>query len=124
MTHNSRCELAKPLGKCRCSCGGKYHGIANERNDGFNGPTRTVNENLGGEVGRTIKILTGVPFTCTCGKHQILGGFFGYPHTGGLDDKDGNRWWLYYECENRKCRYEWSWWKLCNRLTSQKRLKA
>jgi len=27
MTHNKRCELANPKSKCRCSCGGKYHGI-------------------------------------------------------------------------------------------------
>jgi len=28
MVHNIRCERADPKSKCRCSCGGKYHGIA------------------------------------------------------------------------------------------------
>jgi len=28
MVHNKRCERANPNSKCRCSCGGKYHGIS------------------------------------------------------------------------------------------------
>jgi len=27
MAHNSRCANANPDSKCRCSCGGKLHGI-------------------------------------------------------------------------------------------------
>lgn len=87
MAHNSRCENANPKGVCRCSCGGAYHGIAHDQYFGKEQHfIRGINEALGGEVARTIKILSGVPFTCTCGKKQILGGFLGYPHASGLPE--------------------------------------
>lgn len=125
MAHNNRCETANPQGICRCSCGGAYHGIAHKHDQYFGEEQRfirSINKALGGEVGRTIKILSGVPFTCTCGRKQILGGFLGYPHAGGLPDKDGNRWWVFYECE--KCRYQWAWHKIVNRVMRQEQLKV
>lgn len=117
--HNSRCEYANPKSKCRCRCGGSKHGIA-RHSDTESRFIRSVNASLGGEAGRTIEILTNVPFQCTCGKRQFLGGFLGYPHTNGLDDKDGNRWWIFYECE--KCQYQWNWAKLSCRVLQQKQL--
>jgi hypothetical protein len=126
MKHNSRCENARPKSKCRCRCGGRFHAINHEQSttevEGH--AIRAVNENLGGEVARTIQILTDVPFTCTCGKKQVLGDFLGYPHASGLDDKDGNRWWVFYECLNPKCLYQWSWHKLVARLQQQTKLKV
>ena len=123
MKHNSRCENAKQRSKCKCKCGGRYHAINTENKDGDdNRYIRAVNASLGGEAGRTIKILSGVPFTCTCGKKQVLGGFLGYPHAGGLDDKDGNRWWVFYECIG--CEHQWSWGHLVARITQQQHLQG
>ena len=123
MKHTSRCEDAKPDSKCVCQCGGAQHGVNNMKkdDDSENRSVRSINENLGGEVARTIKILTGVNFVCTCGKKQILYDFQGYPHAGGLEDADKNRWWVLYECV--KCHYQWSWSKIVHHITLQKRLK-
>ena len=56
MVHSSICENADPNSTCECSCGGKYHGITHEKEDGS---IRTINENLGSEVQQIINELTG-----------------------------------------------------------------
>ena len=113
MTHNSRCANANPRSRCECSCGGKNHGI-NHKDFLHENTDRGVNENLGGDIGKIIKTLTGLPFKCSCRKIQTLGNFFAYPHDSGLEDADGEKWWLFYRCT--KCHYEWSWHKIMNRL--------
>ena len=82
---------------------------------------------MGGELGEMIHKLQGKTFQCTCRKHKktweqntiTLKSFLAYPHDGGLADKDGNKWWLYHTCPH--CSYDWSWWKIDNKLDHQKR---
>ena len=121
MAHNCRCEEANPKTKCRCSCGGRLHGIAHAKyND--DAPWRAINPSLGGEVKRTLEIFDNVPFKCTCGHTFTLTkfSFLGYEHEGGLADDKGNKWWVFFECGY--CNYQWSWHKLANRVTQQKQL--
>ena len=55
--HNKRCENARATSPCRCSCGGKYHGVRNKESDTTN--IRSINERLGGEVSAILNALTG-----------------------------------------------------------------
>ena len=114
MKHNEGCENAKPKSPCKCRCGGTHHAIHNHSDSMIDG-TRTVNENIGGELGAMIAKLKGKDFTCgfCAGKkeHKVkLNTFLAYPHEGGLADAAGNRWWLYFECPVGG--YQWSWAKL------------
>jgi hypothetical protein len=111
MAHNSRCANAKPKGRCRCSCGGKYHGISHDTETYRD---HSVNENLGGEIGKIIEELKDKKIRCSCGRNFIIGSWFAYDHDGGVADKDGNKHWLYHECPY--CNYQWSWWKLQRRV--------
>ena len=116
--HNQRCEDANPKGKCKCRCGGALHGINNEQNQ-ENEHTRTITKNIGGELGEFITKLEGKYFTCRmCGTKQKVCGWLGYPHDGGLADKDGNKWWIYLECD--KCHYEWSFGKVEHQVNRYK----
>lgn len=114
MTCTSRCKGAKPKSKCKCICGGRYHAEYNK--DKTTDGTRTVNAQMGGELGETIESLQGKSFMClgTCGKSKVIASLLAYPHDGGLEDKDGEKWWLYYECPT--CGYQSSWWKILNQL--------
>ena len=116
MAHNIRCENANPDSKCRCSCGGRFHGIAN-RSDDEGRFIRSINASLGGEIARTLDIFRGVRFKCTCGQEQEIWDWKGYPHANGLEDDNGERWWIFIECT--KCNYQWSWHKLANRVKQQ-----
>ena len=50
----------------------------------------------------------------------------GYPHSGGLPDAQGRKWWVYIECYNllksgdRHCRYGISFPKVIHRLSKMK----
>ena len=71
---------------------------------------RTINENMGGEIAEVMKNLVGESFICSCKKEIFVNGWLGYPHEGGLADKDGKTWWIYIECPY--CLYQWSWHKV------------
>lgn len=115
MTHTSRCTNAKPESPCKCSCGGKLHaGAQKEKENSFD---RILTEDMGGELGDTISSLKGKKFQCTCTEKHKLDSFEGYPHDGGLEDKEGDKWWMYYTCN--KCNYQWSHWKLVRRVQIQ-----
>ena len=83
-----------------------------------------ADEKMGGEIGETIKNLRGKQFPCTCHHEHLikLETFTAYPHEGGLADKDGKKWWLYVTCP--LCNYDWSWWKVQNRLERQNEEKT
>lgn len=108
MKHNIACENAKPKSKCKCRCGGLWHGTSNMQDKRID--ERTINENLGGEVAEVIKKLVGKSFVCSCEKEIFANGWLGYQHEGGLADKDGKKWWIYIECPY--CEYCWSWHKV------------
>ena len=111
--HNSRCEDANPKGKCQCGCGGALHGLNNMTNNGIT-DERTVTERMGGEIEQTITSMKGKKFTCSCKQKITVNGWLGYPHDGGLTDKEGKKWWIYVECP--KCEYDWSWHKVANEI--------
>lgn len=73
---------------------------------------RFIDTLAGGEIAETVKQLVGEKFKCTCG-HVIEineDNFICYAHDGGLEDKSGQKWWLYIGCS--KCGYDWSWRKV------------
>jgi hypothetical protein len=77
---------------------------------------------MGGEIKELLDKIKDKEFSCTCSlwrgkKKQVLDSFLGYPHDGGLADKDGNKWWVYYRC--KVCGYDWSFWKITNRLKKE-----
>ncbi len=113
MKHNERCENANPKGKCACGCGGAMHGLNRMENKGIS-DERTITERLGGEIEPIIKELKGKVFTCSCKQKITVGAWLGYPHEGGLTDKNGKKWWVYVECP--KCEYDWSWHKVANEV--------
>ena len=111
--HSKRCENTKPKSKCKCRCGGYMHGIAHR--DNVKLFARSLNANLGRNVGKMINSLTGGYFECTCGrKIHLYGNFLGYEHDAGILDKLGIKWWLYMSCP--RCGYEWSWQKILKRI--------
>jgi hypothetical protein len=109
--HNMKCENANPKGKCACGCGGSMHGLNRMENHGIT-DERTITERMGGEIEQEIKKLMGKHFYCggNCKQKITIGAWLGYPHEGGLADKNGKRWWVYIECP--KCEYDWSIGKL------------
>lgn len=111
--HNKRCENANPNSPCRCSCGGKYHGIL-VAHDTNNSHVRHINTSIGGELAKRIILLSGKSFRCTCGKKSVIRHFNAYPHGAGLVDADGKQWWLSWMCP--KCHLQWSWQKLESKL--------
>ena len=89
--HNIRCELAKrPI--CRCKCSGVQHGIAVKGLDKVIGE-KYMTLSMGGEVEEVIKKLQKIKkFTCSCQHEILLVEFKGYPHDGGLVDREGKKW--------------------------------
>ena len=59
----------------------------------------------GGEIAEFIKKYKGKTIRCfgTCDKDRVMNIFVGYEHDDGLADKDGKRFWVYFECP--KCGY-------------------
>ena len=109
--HSEKCENAKRGSRCHCGCGGKLH--AKNWNPAITDYNTTITEERGGEVAEAIKKLRGT-IVCTCGEVVPLAPVHGYPHTGGIPDKNGERFWLYVHCN--KCGYDWSWWKIRNKI--------
>ncbi len=107
MKHNIKCESARATSKCVCRCGGALHGIQNKDSDDAFIDERSINENMGGEIGEIIKALKGKTFLCSCKNKIIVDNWLGYQHPGGLSNKDGLTWWIYVRCPN--CEYDWSW---------------
>ena len=65
----------------------------------------------------TITMLYDKPFVCTCGREFFLGRHGKYEHSGGLLAENNIRYWLYWVCP--KCKYEWSWRKILQKLKKQ-----
>ncbi|HEY1198463.1 MAG TPA: hypothetical protein VGG32_07030 [Thermoplasmata archaeon] len=70
----------------------------------------------GGEVAEFIRNVDEGSYECLCGNHVKLNerSFRGYPHEGGLSDKNGKRWWVWATCP--RCNYQMSWRSLPYRL--------
>lgn len=112
--HNERCENAKsPI--CECSCGGALHGIKREELDKAIGE-KYMALSEGGELEAFMRAHIGKTMKClgACDRKIVIEEFRGYPHTEGLADKDGKRWWIYVHCD--KCNYDTSWGKIDGRI--------
>lgn len=114
--HNLRCERARtPKKDCKCSCGGQHHGIARRLDDFFDDEHRlSIDESFGGKLWRRAKKLMNSVMKCKCGHEFKLDNPKGYLHEGGIEDKDGKQWWLYYTCP--ECAKDWAWWKIVNMI--------
>ena len=47
--------------------------------------------------------------------YEEIGPWYGYPHSGGLLDKDEMKWWAYQKCTMSN--YEMAWWKILRSST-------
>ncbi len=79
---------------------------------------KILTEDSGGILGKTIAELKGLPFICAmsnkCNTERQLDEFRGYRHEGGLPDKEGNKYWTYWNCPG--CGHDWSYPNLSTRL--------
>ena len=80
---------------------------------------------MGGEIEELINETALKSYNCLGlpkGHIEIVGAWHGYPHDGGLSDKDGQRWWPYQKCSQSN--YEMAYWKVKNRIVSMKEVTA
>ena len=72
---------------------------------------------MGGDVEKLIMETSMKRYECLglpSGHMEIVGAWYGYPHDGGIPDKDGKKWWAYQKCTQSN--YEMSYWKVKNRI--------
>ena len=72
---------------------------------------------MGGEVEKLIMETSMKRYECLglpTGHFELVGAWHGYPHDGGIPDKDGKNWWAYQKCTHSN--YEMSYWKVKNRI--------
>lgn len=72
---------------------------------------------MGGEIGKLIGETALKRYECLglpTGHFEIVGAWYGYPHDGGIPDKDGKKWWAYQKCTQSN--YEMSYRKVKNRI--------
>lgn len=124
MRHNQACELARPDTPCKCKCGGAFHGrIHQDKLNRWLNMEKNMTVEMGGEVGEEVqRILKKGKVRCygICFKETDAQDIRGYPHDGGLADKDGKKWWVYVHCSNpveregklEECGYDTSWGKI------------
>jgi hypothetical protein len=78
---------------------------------------RILTTEMGGEIEQLIRETYQKRYECLgghSGHFEIVGAWYGYPHEGGLSDKDGRRWWPYQKCSQSN--YEMSYWKVTERV--------
>lgn len=106
--HTDRCRFAKTdESKCKCSCKGVLHGLSEDVK--LDPDEKILTEEDGGEVGKFIKKYKNKKYMCLGhSKNNIhtVNTFYGYPHDGGLSDKNGKKWWVFVYCP--KNRYQTS----------------
>ena len=84
---------------------------------------REMTEVMGGGVGDEVKRIKDkgvIPCHGICFADAATDDIRGYPHDGGLEDKDTNKWWVYVHCINpvkrngktEDCNYDTSWGKI------------
>ena len=95
-----------------------YEKLKREEKRGNSLPGEIVlTTDMGGEIEELIKETALKSYYCLGlpkGHTEIVGGWHGYPHDGGLLDKDGKRWWPYQKCSQSN--YEMAYWKVKNRM--------
>ena len=79
----------------------------------FSCEDQVLTANMGGELGDFISRLSGSSYNCigTMPIHrETVTTWYGYPHSGGIPDSSGKRWWAYQKCKISG--YQTSWWKV------------
>lgn len=72
---------------------------------------------MGGEIADLIRSTSGKSFECiggSSGHVEVVVTWYGYPHSGGIIDSKGKKWWAYQKCT--RSNYETAWWKVENRI--------
>ena len=126
MAHGKSCEAASPKNKCRCSCKGELHGISHpefNKTDQINldylgKEDQPITLSMGGEIEKFLNKCENESMICSCGNEITIEHFVGYPHDGGLEDKDGNKWWVWHLCSI--CKYQWSYHKIDRKIQIEK----
>ena len=80
---------------------------------------------MGGEVEKLIMETSLKRYECLgnpSGHTEIVGAWYGYPHDGGIPDKDGKKWWAYQKCTQSN--YEMSYWEVKNRIEKIQEIPA
>lgn len=126
--HSPDCENAETH-RCRCWCGGEFHGIHTGVYATVNGvivkpvdglkDEKIMSKVDGGEVETQILDLEGKQFKCigVCQQPLMATPLWGYPHDGGYEDATGLKWWLYVKCP--RCNYATSVWKIPQNLIQE-----
>lgn len=90
--------------------------------------TKKLTKKMGGKIKTIIEQLEGYSTKCNSPSTRQGTTFTiqpnnwkGYRHEGGVKDKRGDRYWLYYECPH--CHYQWSWHKLMSKIKKEKERK-
>jgi hypothetical protein len=122
--HSPDCANAETH-RCRCWCGGEFHGITTgiearikgEKIKQHEDPEEIfVTEEMGGEVAEAYRQFFNIEFQClgTCNRPIRANPLRADPHPDGRLDRDGKKWWLYVTCEH--CQYQTALWKIPNRI--------
>jgi len=78
---------------------------------------RILTADMGGEIADLIAGTSGKSFQCiggSSGHVENVGTWYGYPHSGGIADSAGKKWWAYQKCTISN--YETAWWKVEKRI--------
>ena len=78
---------------------------------------RILTADMGGEIADLIAGTSGKSFECiggSSGHVENVGTWYGYPHSGGIADSAGKKWWAYQKCTISN--YETAWWKVEKRI--------
>ena len=78
---------------------------------------RILTADMGGEIADLIAGTSGKSFECiggSSGHVENVGTWYGYPHSGGIADSAGKKWWTYQKCTISN--YETAWWKVEKRI--------
>ena len=62
---------------------------------------RILTADMGGEIADLIAGTSGKSFECiggSSGHVENVGTWYGYPHSGGIADSAGKKWWTYQKC--------------------------
>ena len=129
--HSGDCENAH-TDRCRCWCGGEFHGIRSGVYAKIEGkiiePTiegeKIMSKVDGGNVEKQIGELEGKMFRCVgpCNKPLTATPLWGYPHESGAMDGKADRWWLYVKCPF--CNYATSVWKIQKHILTEQEVTA
>lgn len=91
-----------------------YSGLKKEQQSSYHNPSEIIlTPDMGGEIETFIKETRGKEYRCLglSGDHiETVRVWYGYPHDGGIQDKNGKKWWANTKCS--KSNYEMSWWKV------------